>query len=54
MSKRLGRANDRLQLFKKGGTSLLFGFSSYVLYDIAYMLVIQLLVQIYKIILGGL
>ena len=42
----LGESEYRLQLFKKGGTSLLFGFSSYVLYDIAYMLVIQLLAQI--------
>ena len=38
--------NDyRLQLFRKGGTSLLFGFSAYVLYDIAYMLVTQLLAK---------
>lgn len=35
----------RLQLFRKGGTSLLFGFSSYLLYDMAYMLVTQLLAR---------
>ncbi len=32
----------RLQLFRRGGTSLLFGFSSYLLYDLAYMLMIRL------------
>lgn len=42
----IGQAQEgqayRLQLLRRGGTSLLFGFSSYLLYDLAYMLVMQL------------
>ena len=39
----LEESEYQMQIFRKGGTSLLFGFSSYLLYDLAYMLIIQLL-----------
>lgn len=36
----------QLQLLRRGGASLLFGFGSYLLYDVAYMLVSQLLAML--------
>lgn len=42
----LAPADIQLQLLRRGGASLLFGFGSYFLYDMAYMLVIQLLAML--------
>lgn len=36
----------QIQLLRRGGASLLFGFGSYLLYDMAYMLVNQLLAML--------